>query len=73
MVAIAKPQNNNEIKQQKKEIYIYIYVYIYIYMQKQCTHTYKNNVPREIVLRNQLKKHSSNYAISLIIFEYTSQ
>ena len=34
---------------------------------------FKSNVPREIILKNQLKKHSSNYDMSLIIFEYTSQ
>ena len=34
---------------------------------------FKSNVPRKIVFRNQLKKQFSNYAISLSIFEYTSQ
>ena len=34
---------------------------------------FKSNVPRKMVLRNELKKHSSNYAMSLIIFIYTSQ
>ena len=33
---------------------------------------FKSNVSRKIVLRNQLKKLSSNYTMSLIIFEYTS-
>ena len=33
---------------------------------------FKSNVPRKIVLRNRLKKHSSSYATSLIIFKHTS-
>ena len=39
--------------------------------RKMYLNPFKGNVPRKIVLRNQLKKHSSKYAMGLIIFECT--
>ena len=41
--------------------------------RKMYLNPFKGNVPRKIVLRNQLKKHSSKYAMGLIIFECTFQ